>query len=112
MGSSEDNKAAVCACFETGVDGNLDALDSIIDADYALHDPSSPEVVRGVEGLKALVQIYRNGVPDLRVKIEHQFTEGDCVATRFTARGTHHGEIMGVPPTGRQIGALPDTVAT
>jgi steroid delta-isomerase-like uncharacterized protein len=103
MGSSEENKAVVRACFQTGTDGNLDALDAIIHPDYLLHDPSAPEEVRGVEGLKQLVAMYRSGVPDLRVTIEHQFTRGDYVATRFTTRGTHEGEIMGVPPTGRDV---------
>ncbi len=103
MSSSEENKAAVRACFQAGTDGNLDALDAVISADYVLHDPGSPEEVRGVDRLKEMVGMYRSGVPDLRVTIEHQFTEGDYVATRFTARGTHEGEILGVPPTRRDV---------
>lgn len=103
MGSSEENKAVVQACFQTGTDGNLDALDAIVAPDYVLHDPSAPEDVRGVEGLKQLVAMYRSGVPDLRVTIEHQFTQDDYVATRFTTRGIHAGEIMGVPPTGKEL---------
>jgi steroid delta-isomerase-like uncharacterized protein len=103
MGSSEDNEAVVRACFQAGTDGNLGALDAIISPNFLLHDPSSPEEVRGVEGLKALVESYRNAVPDLRVTIEHQFSEGDYVATRWTARGTHEGELMGVPATGRDV---------
>jgi steroid delta-isomerase-like uncharacterized protein len=111
MGSSEVNKAAVRACFQAGTNGNLDALDAIVDPAYVLHDPSSPEEVRGVEGLKELVAMYRSGVPDLRVTIEHQFTEGDYVATRFTARGTHQGEIMRVPPTGRDVAITGITIS-
>jgi steroid delta-isomerase-like uncharacterized protein len=111
MGSSEENKAAVRACFQAGTDGNLDALDAIIDQAYVLHDPNAPEEVRGVDGLKELVAMYRSGVPDLRVTVEHQFTEGDYVATRFTARGTHDGEIMGLPPTGRQVSIAGITIS-
>jgi steroid delta-isomerase-like uncharacterized protein len=103
MSGSEQNKAAVRACFQAGTDGNLDALDAVVDPDYVLHDPSAPDEVRGVDGLKALVETYRSGCPDLRVTVEHQFTEGDYVATRFTARGTHGGEIVGVPATGRDV---------
>ncbi len=47
--------------------------------------------------------MYRNAFGGLRVTIEHQFSDGDYVATRFTARGTHDGEIMGVPPTGKDV---------
>lgn len=39
----------------------------------------------------------------LRVTVEHQITEGDFVATRFTCPGRHDGEFMGIPPTGREV---------
>ncbi len=35
--------------------------------------------------------------------MEALIAEGDLVSERFTARGTHRGEIMGVPPTGREV---------
>ncbi len=103
MTSSEKNKAAVRACFQAGTEGTLDALDAIIDPDFVLHDPASREDVRGIEGLRALVETYRNGLAGLRVTIEHQLAEGDYVATRYTCRGTHEGDIMGVPATGRDV---------
>jgi predicted ester cyclase len=40
---------------------------------------------------------------DLHVDVEHQFTDGDYVATRVTVRGTHDGDLMGTPPTGREV---------
>ena len=103
MGSGEDSEAAVRAFFAVAEDGNLDALDAIVSPDYVLHDPSSPEEVRGVQGARDLVTMYRNAFGGLRVTIEHQFSDGDYVATRFTARGRHEGEFMGVPPTGSEV---------
>lgn len=103
MGSSEQNKAVVRACFEAGTRGNLDALDAIINPDYVLHDPSAPGVVRGVDGLRELVEGYRSAIGGLRVTIEQQLTDGDYVATRYTVRGTHSGELMGLAPTGRDV---------
>jgi steroid delta-isomerase-like uncharacterized protein len=102
MGSSEDNEAVVRACFDVGTHGNFEALDAILSPDFVLHDGSAPDV-RGVEGARAVVEAYRNGVPDLRVTIEQQFSDGDYVATRWTVHGTHGGEIMGVPATGREL---------
>jgi predicted ester cyclase len=99
MTSSEKNKATVRACFENASQGNLDALDEIVAPDYVLH----PEEVRGVDGLKGVVDGYRNALSGLRVRIDQQFTEGDYVATRFTIRGTHDGELMGAPPTGKDV---------
>jgi steroid delta-isomerase-like uncharacterized protein len=102
MNSREANKTAARRFFETAENGNLDALDTIVSTDYVLHDPSMPEEVRGVEGAKEMIEAYRAGF-GLRVTVEHQITEGDYVATRYTARGTHNAEFMGVAPTGRDV---------
>jgi steroid delta-isomerase-like uncharacterized protein len=99
MSASEANKAAVRDCFSNASQGNFDALQSIVTPDYVLH----PEEVRGPEGLAEMVQGYRDAFADLSVTIEHQFTEGDYVATRCTIRGRHEGELMGTPATGRQV---------
>src|SRR5439155_303645 len=58
---------------------------------------------RGPEGFKQVVTIYRTAFPDLHITIEDQVTEGDLVAGRFVARGTHHGELMGIPPPGKAV---------
>jgi predicted ester cyclase len=47
--------------------------------------------------------MYRSGIRGLRVTIEQQLADGDFVATRYTCRGTHEGDIMGVPATGRDV---------
>ena len=99
MSASEANKAAVRDCFEQASQGNFDALHSIVSPDYVVH----PEEARGPEGLAEMVQGYRNAFSDLSVTIEQQFTEGDYVATRTTIRGTHDGDLMGTPATGRQV---------
>jgi predicted ester cyclase len=99
VSSSEDNKAAVRGCFENASQGNFDALHEIISPDYVLN----PEGIRGVAGLKEMVEGYRSALGDLRVTIDHQFAEGDYVATRSTVRGRHEGELMGMPPTGREV---------
>jgi steroid delta-isomerase-like uncharacterized protein len=104
MTSNEQNCAAVRAIFEALEHGNLDTLDAIVSPDYVLHDPSMPEKVRGVAGAKEMIRAYRDAF-GLRITIEHQFTDGDFVATRYTAHGTHDSEFMGVPATGRAVTA-------
>ncbi|HKP21846.1 MAG TPA: ester cyclase [Thermoleophilaceae bacterium] len=99
MSSSEANEAAVRDCFENASKGNFEALPSIVTADYLVH----PEEVRGPDGLAEMVQSYRSALAGLNVTVEHQFSEGDHVATRCTIRGRHDGELMGVPPTGRDV---------
>jgi predicted ester cyclase len=99
MSTSEENKAVVRACFENASQGNFDALDQIVTADYVLH----PEGVRGPDGLKEVVEGYRNALSGLRVTIDQQFTEGDHVATRYRISGTHEGDLMGTPATGKDV---------
>jgi predicted ester cyclase len=99
MSTSEENKAAVRACFENASQGNFDALDEIVAPDYVAH----PEEVHGRDGLQEMVEGYRSALSGLRVTIDQQFTADDYVATRFTIRGTHDGELMGTPPTGKDV---------
>jgi predicted ester cyclase len=99
MSSSEDNKKVVRACFEEAARGNFDALDALVTPDYVLH----PEEMRGPDGLKQMVEGYRSAFSGLRVTIDQQFTEGDYIATRTTIRGTHDGELMGIPPSGKEV---------
>ena len=101
MSSVEANKAAARRFLETAEHGNFDVLDSIVSPDYVLHDPSAPDEVRGPEGAKQMVESYRTAF-GLRVTIEDQFADGDFVTTRYTMRGTHHGEFMGIPATGQE----------
>ena len=103
MASSEDNKAAVREFFACSARGDTDALDAIFSPDYVLHDPAMPEDVRGVAGVKELAEMYHQALGDHRVTIEQQLADGDYVVTRFTCRGRHDDDIMGVPATGRQV---------
>jgi predicted ester cyclase len=45
----------------------------------------------------------RQTYPDLHVTVEQQIAEGDWVATRVTARGTHLGAWLGMRPTGKPV---------
>ena len=102
--SVEENKALARRAVEELFNrGNLEAADELFAPDYILHDPASPEEVRGPEGFKRFVGIFRTAFPDLHVTIEEQIAEGDMMVTRYTVRGTHTGELMGLPPSGKRV---------
>jgi steroid delta-isomerase-like uncharacterized protein len=82
--------------------GKLDVADEIYTSDFVAHDPALPEPVRGVAGVKEMVAGYRAAFPDLRVSADQQIREGETVVTRWTAVGTHQGELFGIAPTGKQ----------
>ena len=82
--------------------GHLEVVDELIARDYVGHDPSLPEDARGPAGVRELIAGYRAAFPDIRVTVEDQIAEGDRVVTRWAATGTHQGELLGMPATGKQ----------
>src|SRR5215218_9169386 len=100
----EDNEGVVRQFFEEVFGGgNLDLVDELIAPGHVNHDPNAPEVEVGPESIKQLIGMYREAFPDICFTIEEMVVEGDRVAHRWTFRGTHQGEMMGVYPTGEQV---------
>lgn len=96
---SEQNKAMVRKLFEETVNkGDLTVIEQSFASDFIYHgDPQ----FNGADGVKNLVRMFRGGFPDINITIEDQMAEGDMVVTRYTGRGTHTGELMGIPATGK-----------
>jgi steroid delta-isomerase-like uncharacterized protein len=82
--------------------GRIEVIDEIISADFVGHDAALPEPTSGPEGLRQTVAAYRGGFPDINIAIDDQVAEGDRVVTRWTARGTHDGDLWGIAPTAKQ----------
>lgn len=100
---SEENKALVRHFVEEAFNGgNLDVADEVYAGSYTYHGPAEPEE-RTPEGVKQFVSVYRSAFPDLHTTVEDVISEGDTVAYRWTARGTHQGELVGVAPTGNAV---------
>jgi steroid delta-isomerase-like uncharacterized protein len=99
----DQNKAIVRRAFEEPWKGKLDVVDELVASQYIGHDPANPEPLHGPEGVKEFISSYRGAFPDARITVEDQLAEGDLVATRWSGRGTHEGELMGVEPTGKQV---------
>jgi steroid delta-isomerase-like uncharacterized protein len=100
--STEENKALVHQIVEAVNQGNFAAGAELLAADYRDYsDP--PGAPTGPEGAKQRWAMLRQAFPDGGVTIEDKIAEGDKVAVRFIFHGTHQGELMGIPPTGRQV---------
>jgi steroid delta-isomerase-like uncharacterized protein len=82
--------------------GNLDCIDELLDLDYVEH----PEEVRGLEAFRERIGAFRRAFPDLHVTVDEVLVDGDRVASRTTIRGTHTGDLMGIPATGRTVSVL------
>ena len=100
--SAESNLAVARRVFDDLFSkGNFDAADEIYAADHTSHDAQAPGV-NGAAAMKHYIGMYRAAFPDLHLTVDDAIAEGDRVVIRWTARGTHQGELMGVPPTGKQ----------
>jgi steroid delta-isomerase-like uncharacterized protein len=82
--------------------GRLDVADELFAPNFVGHDPALPAPTTGVEAFKELVTGYRTAFPDLHVTVDEQVAEGTRVVTRWTAVGTHKGDLWGMTPTGKQ----------
>jgi steroid delta-isomerase-like uncharacterized protein len=101
--STEENKAiARRVNEEVWSAGRLEVIDELIADDFVTTVVGAPEQIRGRQGFREFVVMYRTAFPDLRITIDEQFAEGETVVTRWTATGTNEGELMGMPATGKQ----------
>lgn len=101
---SDANKALIRRNFEAiWSQGNLAVADEILAPDYVGHIATLPEPVRGVEAFKQLIAMYHCSFPDTRFEVQDQIAEGNKVASRWIAYGTHRGEFMGIAPSGQAM---------
>jgi steroid delta-isomerase-like uncharacterized protein len=99
----EANKTRVQRLIrEAQVQGQLDVVDELLADDFIDHTPL-PGVPGTRDGVKMLFGYLRNAFPDLDIIIDEQIADAEKVVTRKTFRGTHRGEFMGVPGTGRPV---------
>jgi steroid delta-isomerase-like uncharacterized protein len=82
--------------------GDEAALEELLDPDFVDHD-ALPGQSPDREGHRQILAAFRSAFPDLNVTTEDVVAEGDRVVTRWTARGTHQGDLMGIAPTGKGV---------
>ena len=82
--------------------GDLDGFAELLSDDFVEHE-QAPGLAPTKEGVLQFFAMYRAGFPDLRLQPEQFFTDGNSVAVYYRATGTHQGEFMGMPPTGKSV---------
>jgi len=99
------NKANLQRLYDEVMNGHrVDAADDLITPDRPDHDPNlPPEFTQDREGFKRLFRMFIAAFPDLRFDTELMVAEDDLVASYNSMQGTHRGEFMGIPPTGKSF---------
>jgi steroid delta-isomerase-like uncharacterized protein len=83
--------------------GDIETCVSRLTPDFVINLAELPEPLHGRETWRQGVEVMRSGFPDITVRIEDVLAAHDKVALRLRLRGTHSGEFMGFPATGRTI---------
>ena len=103
---SEENKALFRGFMDKVISGrNVDAMDDFLEADYVEHNPI-PGMEPGIAWLKQMMGMFFSAFPDLNSSVEQLVAEGDVVVGVMTTTGTHRGEFMGIPASGKKSPSL------
>lgn len=81
--------------------GNMSVADQLIAADVKEHD--LPDSMQGIQNFKNWVSMMRKGFPDLKMTPDKLMADGDMGAAHVVMTGTHSGEFMGVPASGKKV---------
>ncbi len=81
--------------------GHVDMVGKFFTRDYVAHLTGNE--IRGHRAIRAFLVMLERGFPDIRLKVEILQTGKDRVSWQRTHRGTHKGDFMGFPATGRRI---------
>jgi steroid delta-isomerase-like uncharacterized protein len=82
--------------------GDIDGFGELMADDFVEHE-EAPGFAPTKDGVLDMFRMYRTAFPDLRMHAEEVLVSGDKTVTRVRATGTHQGELMGMPPTGKSV---------
>src|SRR4051812_29264499 len=99
---AEENKLIIRRWLDAWNTNDLEAAKGLLQDDYLRHDANLPDIV-GPQAELQFIAAALAAFPDLRFEAQHLVAEDDLVMGRLTAQGTHRGEFMGVPASGRHV---------
>ena len=100
---SEENKALVRRLFEES-DRRKTFPGELCATGFTVHPPGTPPM--NLEAFQQFVAMYYTAFADLSVNVEQMVAEGDRVAVRVVAQGTHTGEFRGIPASGKKVSVV------
>jgi steroid delta-isomerase-like uncharacterized protein len=100
--SAENHKAAVRRFNEAFNAGDLNGAVAVFAPNAVIHNSGAPGPLN-VEGFKQFGGVFRVAFPDGKLTIDDLIVEGDKVVSRISYRGTHTGDMLGIPPTGKSV---------
>lgn len=97
-----DHAAAMRRIYELISAGDIDGFGGLLADDFIEHE-ALPGLPPDREGVVTFFRTLRTAFPDMRMNPDDVLVDGDKAVARATTTGTHQGEFMGIPATGRSI---------
>jgi steroid delta-isomerase-like uncharacterized protein len=101
--SIEQNRAIALRFARVWDTNDPSILDELAAPDIRVSYPILPGPIQGVGVFKKVLAGIRAGLPDIKIEVGEVIAEGDFVVAPWTISGTHLGELMGIPPSGRRV---------
>jgi steroid delta-isomerase-like uncharacterized protein len=101
-GTTMDISATTRRAYDLINAGDIDGFGDLMADDFIEHE-QTPGFAPTKAGVLDMFRMYRTAFPDLRMHAEEVLVSGDKTVTRVRATGTHRGELMGMPPTGKRV---------
>ena len=103
--TEKQNEETVRMWWEEGWNHNRneELLYECFNEDWSDGNPLRADQTGGIEGMRELIKSYRKAFPDSHFTITHLFADGNQVAVRYEVIATHHGDMFGIPATGKQF---------
>ena len=99
---SQENKAKVRRFYDEVQKGNLSVIDELVGPNFVDRNPA-PGQAPGAEGVRAYFTALRAALTNLQITVERVVAEGDLAAAHISIRGKHTGDLMGLPPSGKDV---------
>ena len=101
-----DNKALIRRIFEEIINQKrVDVIDELFDENFVDHGPGGQDL-HGREEFRSVIRMWLASVPDVRCEVSHVIEEDDTLGWVVRTTGTHTGDALGFPATGKQIDTL------
>ncbi len=97
-----DHAATMRRAYALISEGDIDGFGELLADDFVEHE-ETPGLEPTREGVMQFFHMYRAAFPDLHMEAEDVISSGDKVVARARATGTHQGEFMGMPATGKSV---------
>jgi steroid delta-isomerase-like uncharacterized protein len=97
-----DHASTMRRCYELVSAGDVDGFGDLLADDFVEHE-ETPGLEPTKDGVMAFFRMYLMAFPDLRMAPQDVIVSGDKAVARVRATGTHQGEFMGMPATGKAV---------